>query len=72
MEAKWINVKKKLPEIGQDVFVYHNIGSVTSVTIGFINSITELESTTIVEWLDGEYQPRDTTHWMYLPKPPTT
>lgn len=68
--AKWISVKDRLPELGEEVLVLGNEGSleVRRLTLRKIHP----DEKDPHYWLDGWDESADytVTHWMPLPEPP--
>lgn len=72
----WILVKSKLPEIGCNVLMYHEIETVEEgispfIEIGYLSQATNEEHITDLEWRDNEHNRLSSpVYWMPLPKLP--
>lgn len=74
--AKWISVKDRLPELGKDVLVLGNEGSI-EVRAQVLRKIAPLQKypyswINTCSWINtwGESADYTVTHWMEIPEPP--
>ena len=71
---KWIAVKDKLPEIGQEVLCFYTIGEFQYYVVGkiaeiYTSQVSENEAYQSIEWKDGEHNIITPTHWFPLEPP---
>ena len=75
---EWISVKERLPELDEYVLIYWQLkkgkkeedGFYDMIEIASLDSITHRKDQVSTEWKDKEYNGKEPTHWMPLPKPP--
>jgi hypothetical protein len=71
---KWISVKDRLPEIGQEVLCFYTIGEFQYYEVGRIAEISTLqvskrEAHRSIKWKDNEHNIITPTHWLPLEPP---
>lgn len=73
---EWILVKNKLPEIGCNVLMYHEIETVEEgifpyIEIGYLTQTIDENQKTVFEWKDKEHNSLSSPiYWMPMPNPP--
>lgn len=65
---EWINIKDRLPAEGEPVIVWESTGMTIAHLLGFSSDSRK------PEWIEsfGNCSFQSVTHWMELPKPPTS
>ena len=71
--SKWISVKDRLPEEGQDVLVWYH-GSYDVAYLQKVKPVKlqppQFNNVEMFEWCFDDFEDVDVTHWMPLPAPP--